>query len=134
MKKLLPFILAGFLSTGAIESLAISNQKNPIQIETHDNPPTSNVVIELRGDLDYGAGHNSVEAFASKNSVQVYFHQNFGNVNITIMSESGSVVYNNTVNTAVQRTFSIPLSNTSSGNYTLILDNANGYAEGEFAR
>ena len=92
------------------------------------------MVIELRGDLDYGAGHNSVEAFASKNSVQVYFHQNFGNVNITIMSESGSVVYNNTVNTAVQKTFSIPLSNTSSGNYTLILDNANGYAEGEFAR
>ena len=44
MKKLLPFILAGFLSTGAIESLAISNQDNPNLIETPTDPPSNNIV------------------------------------------------------------------------------------------
>ena len=134
MKKLLPLILAGFLSAGAVEALAVSNQDNPNLIERPTDPPSNNKVIILRGNLSYNTGPNSVEALYVNNCVNVYFHQNFGNVNITIMSESGSVVYNNTVNTAVQKTFSIPLSNTSSGNYTLILDNANGYAEGEFAR
>ncbi len=43
MKKLLPFILAGFLSTGAIESLAISNQDNPNLIETPTDPPSNSM-------------------------------------------------------------------------------------------
>ena len=134
MKKLLTLILAGFLSAGAVEVVAIGHQDIPNQIATPDDPPTGYMVIELRGELDYGAGPNSIEACHNKNSVQVCFHQNFGYVNITLMSKTGSVVYNNTVNTAVQQTFYIPLSGTSSGNYTLILDNANGYAEGEFAK
>lgn len=122
MKKLLSLILAGFLSVGVVEA-----------IETQTDPPSNNSVIVLRGNLNYNAGPNSVEAYYGSNCVVVYFHQNFGYVNITIMSESGSIVYNNTVNTAVQQMFYIPLSDTSSGNYTLILDNANGYAEGDFA-
>lgn len=133
MKKLLALILAGLLSAGAIEAVAIGHQDIPKQIETPDDPPMSHK-IDLHGLLDYGVGPNSVEAYYGNNCVIVYFHQNFGYVNITLISETGSVVYNNTVNTAVQQTFYIPLSGTSSGNYTLILDNANGYAEGEFAR
>lgn len=133
MKKLLPLVLAGFLSVNGVEAIAITHQEKPIQMKTPDNPPTETIIV-LHGDLILSTGPNSIEACHSKNSVQVYFHQNFGYVNITLMNETGSVVYNNTVNTAVQQTFYIPLSGTSSGNYTLILDNANGYAEGEFAR
>ncbi len=134
MKKVVTLILAGFLSAGAIEAVAIGHQDIPEQIETPDDPPSDYSVVVLRGNLNYNVGPNSIEAYHSKNSVQICFHQNFGYVNITLMSENGSVVYNNTVNTAVQQTFYIPLSGTSSGNYTLILDNANGYAEGEFVR
>lgn len=123
MKKLLSLILAVFLSATAIEA-----------IETPTDPPSGSSVIVLHGELDCNAGPDSAEAFLCKNFVQVCFHQNFGYVNITLISETGSVVYNNTVNTSVQQTFYIPLSGTSSGNYTLVLDNANGYAEGEFAR
>lgn len=133
MKKLLALILAGLLSAGAIEAVAISHQEIQYQIGTPTDPP-DNTPIVLFGLLDYGVGTNSVEAYYGNNCVIVYFHQNFGYVNITLISETGSVVYNNTVNTAVQQTFYIPLSGTSSGNYTLVLDNANGYAEGEFAR
>ena len=133
MKKLLPLVLAGFLSVNGVEAIAITHQEKPIQMKTPDNPPTETIIV-LHGDLILSTGPNSIEACHSKNSVQVYFHQNFGYVNITLMNETGSVVYNNTVNTAVQQTFYIPLSGTSSGNYTLVLDNANGYAEGEFTR
>ena len=133
MKKLLSLILAGLLSVIVVEAVAISCQNTPIQIETPDNPPTETIIV-LHGDLILSTGPNSIEACHSKNSVQICFHQNFGYVNITLMSETGSVVYNNTVNTAVQHTFYIPISGTSSGNYTLVLDNANGYAEGDFAR
>lgn len=133
MKKLLTLILASFLSVGAVEAVAITHQDIPSQIATPDDPPSS-YKIDLRGDLDYGVGPNSVEAYYGNNCVTIYFHQNFGYVNITLLNETGSVVYNNTVNTAVQQTFYIPLFGTSSGNYTLVLDNANGYAEGEFAR
>lgn len=133
MKKLLTLILAGFGSICNIEAISIGHQEIPYQIVSHNYQP-DNTPIVLYGLLDYGVNQNSIEAFACKNSVQICFHQNFGYVNITLMSETGSVVYNNTVNTAVQQTFYISLSDTSSGNYTLILDNANGYAEDDFAR
>ncbi len=134
MKKLLTLILAGFLSASAVEAEAFSHQEIPSQVKVTTDPPALHNMIELNGDLVFSTGPNSIEACHSKNTVQVCFHQNFGYVNITLLNETGSVVYNNTVNTAVQQTFYIPLSGTSSGNYTLVLDNANGYAEGEFAR
>ena len=134
MKKLLTLILAGLLSAGAIAAVPYCDQNHPNQIGTPTDPPSDYSVVVLRGNLSYNVGPNSIEAYRSKNSVQICFHQNFGYVNITLLNETGSVVYNNTVNTAVQHTFYISLSGTSSGNHTLILDNANGYAEGEFAR
>ena len=88
----------------------------------------------LNGDLAYSAGPESIEASYSENSVQVCFHQSFGNVNITLTCDTGSVVYNNTVNTSVQRSIHIPLPCTPSGRYTLMINNANGYAEGDFVR
>ncbi len=132
-RKALVLLMSSIICLFTSMSAAIVYNNVPAQIDTTDIPPNE-TLIELYGNFDYGVGPNSVEAYYGKNCVSVYFHQNFGYVNITLMSETGSVVYNNTVNTAVQQTFYIPLSGTSSGNYTLILDNANGYAEGEFVR
>lgn len=123
MKKLLSLILAGFLSVGVVEA-----------IETQTDPPSNNSVIVLRGNLNYSAGPNSVEAYYGSNCVVVYFHQNFGYVSVTLMGDTGGMVYSGTVNTAVQQTVNIPLAGTPSGNYTLILNNVTGMAEGEFAK
>ena len=91
-------------------------------------------MIILNGDLAISAGPESIEASYRDNSVQVSFHQSFGYVGIMLMSETGKVVYNNTVNTSVQRSIHIPLPCTPSGRYTLMINNANGYAEGDFVR
>ena len=72
MKTLLTLILAGFLSAGAIEAVAIDHQDIPSQIATPDDPPSS-YKIDLRGDLDYGVGPNSVEAYYGNNCVTVCF-------------------------------------------------------------
>ena len=125
-------IILGIFSLLSLRAMPILNNF-PEQFELSNIPPGMTEIL-LQGTLCVNTGPNSVEAYLSKNSVQICFHQNFGYVNITLLNETGSVVYNNTVNTAVQQTFYIPLSGTSSGNYTLVLDNANGYAEGEFAR
>lgn len=39
MKKLLPLILAGFLSAGAVEAEAISHQEIPSQVKVTTDPP-----------------------------------------------------------------------------------------------
>ena len=123
MKKLLSLILALFLSASAIEA-----------IETQTDPPSGSSVIVLHGELDCNAGPDSAEAFLCKNFVQVCFHQNFGYVSVTLMGDTGGMVYSGTVNTAVQQTVNIPLAGTPSGNYTLILNNVTGMAAGEFAK
>ena len=132
MKKFLPLVLVCFLSTCVIEAKSLSS-KTILQIETPDDPPATNK-IDLFGDLVLSAGPDSVEAFLCRSYVQVNFHQNFGYVNLTLIGETGNMVYSGNVNTAVQQTVYIPIAGIPSGNYTLVLDNANGEAEGDFAK
>lgn len=120
------------LFTSMSAATVYNNIYKSILINTTDIPPNE-TQIDLHGSLVNSIGPNSVEAYYGNNCVIVCFHQIFGYVNITLTSDTGIVVYDNTVNTAVQQTFYIFLSDTSGGNYTLILDNANGYAEGDFA-
>ena len=116
-----------------MQALSNSNCDLPEQIETQDTPPNG-TKIDLRGDLDCNTGPDSVEAFLCRSYVQVNFHQNFGYVNLTLIGETGNMVYSGNVNTAVQQTVYIPIAGIPSGNYTLVLDNANGEAEGEFSK
>ena len=135
MKELFTLFFAGILCAGNINTDAADFviHGDNLQIETPEDPPLQTMII-LNGDLAYSAGPESIEASYSENSVQVCFHQSFGNVNITLTCDTGSVVYNNTVNTSVQRSIHIPLPCTPSGRYTLMINNANGYAEGDFVR
>lgn len=128
--KLLSLVFLSFLSLTTMLAMQIVHQDIPDQIEISDIPPNYAEIV-LKGDLVYGMDTNSVEAYYNQNMVVVCFHQNFGYVNIILIGDSGTI-YNQTINTAVQQTVYIPITGVSDGTYTLILNNANGYAEGEF--
>lgn len=119
-KKLLVLLLL------AVSLLVISS--------TTDPPPSGADRIELMGLLDINHGPNDVEAFADQNFVYIYFHRNFGNVSIALYNPTGVMIYNDVVNTAVQQQLVIPITDLVDGVYTVVLENATGYADGEFEK
>lgn len=132
--KTITLFLLSFFSLCTMQALSNSNGDLPEQIEKSDIPPGM-TEINMEGTLVYyNPDQNSVEAFLCRSYVQVNFHQNFGYVNLTLIGETGNMVYSGNVNTAVQQTVYIPIAGIPSGNYTLVLDNANGEAEGDFAK
>lgn len=131
-KTRLLFML-GLLSVIALVANASIKTKIPAQVECGDIPPNETIIV-LHGDLEFNPEYNYIEAYADGDYVYIYFHQNFGYVNIIIMTEMGGTIYDNTINTAVQTTCIIPMSGFITGKYTLILNNANGYAEGDFIK
>ena len=90
--------------------------------------------LELRGSLMLNAGPNSIEAYVYQNSVYVYFHQNFGNVQITLYDPNAVIIYNDVVNTAVQQIVIIPITSQAEGIYTIVFENPSGYADGDFEK
>lgn len=126
-------IILGVFSTFSLNAISFVQNDIPIQIEISDIPPGM-TEIDLYGTLDVNPGPNTVEAYADANNVYIYFYQNFGNVNIILLNDSNNIIYDNTINTAVQNKCVIPISNASMGLFTLVLNNANGYAEGGFTR
>lgn len=128
-------ILAGLCVFGLFTWNAYAlSVKNVSITYMEDNVPAGYEKIELKGDLLMGTGPNAIEAGANDNSVYLHFNQNFGNVNICIFNASGNLIYSNIVDTSVQQTLLIPVSNVVSGTCTVVLNNANGYAEGDFER
>lgn len=98
------------------------------------DPPASAEQIHLQGTLDLGAGSNDIEAYVDGNAVYLCFHRNFGNVNVTIYNPNGLIIYSGVVNTAVQPMLVIPVTFSSEGTYTIYLENATGYADGDFEK
>lgn len=98
------------------------------------DPPISAEQIHLHGTLDLGAGFNDIEAYVDENAVYLYFHRNFGYVNVTIYNPYGLTIYSDVVNTAVQQLLVIPVSLNDEGIYTIFLENATGYADGDFEK
>lgn len=90
--------------------------------------------ILLQGSLSYGIGPNAIEAGATEDAVYIYFNQSFGNVSIAIYSNTEGLVYSTVVDTSVQQLVVIPLTGAANGTYYVELNNASGYAEGEFYR
>lgn len=134
-KKVL--ILTGLCALGLCswEAQAVSPQQVLINMDKEDNhiPPTAER-IRLQGKLDLNAGPNDIEAGATEQAVYLYFNRGFGNVSISLYSASGLLIYNGVVDTSTQQMVVIPITSTESGTYTVVLDNANGYAEGDFER
>ena len=115
---------------------AVNKAPTPIEINKWEiaDPPQGYEKINLQGTLMLGVGPNAVVAGANENSVYIAFNQDFGNVSITIYNGAGLVAYSTVVDTSVQQVVIIPITTAASGTYTVVLDNANGYAEGDFER
>ena len=129
-------ILLGLCIIGlcAWEAQAVNLNHSSI-INVEDNLPTDFETFELHGDLLLGVGPNAISAGYSRNAVCVHFNQSFGSVSVALHNEDGVLVYSTVVNTDVQQTLIIPLANNSgNGGYYITLDNANGFAEGDFER
>ena len=90
--------------------------------------------IHLQGSLMYGVGPSAVEAGVNDNSVYIQFNQNLGYVDVTIINPGGSTIYSGVVNTAVQQQLVIPITFSTEGTYTVVLENATGYADGDFEK
>lgn len=97
-----------------------------------DNLPAGYTKIDIQGKLNYNTGPNDIEAGVNDYSVYIHFNKGFGLVGISIYNESGNLVYHCVLDTATQRTIIIPMTNTASGNYYVMFDNATGSAEGDF--
>ncbi len=133
-KKVLFLIVFCALSMFTWEASAINYLSAPIINSEIADPPQGFEKIDLLGDLMLNHGPNAVVAGANENSVYIGFNQDFGNVSITIYNGAGLVVYSTVVDTSVQQVVIIPITTAASGPYTVVLDNANGYAEGDFER
>ena len=84
--------------------------------------------------MDLGNGPSRIEAYLYGDFVYVNFNHNYGNVSVSLYNASGLLVYSDVVDTSVQQTVIIPVTGGTGSAYTLVLDNANGYAEGDFEK
>lgn len=128
-------ILTGLCAIGLcfLETQAANPRQVLINKDMVDNHiPSEAEQIKLQGKLDLNAGPDDIEAGATETAVYLYFNQSFGNVSITIYNDSGLLVYNSVVDTSMQQYVVIPILSTAPGTYTVVLDNANGFAEGDF--
>lgn len=121
-----------FLSL-AITCLCLFTWPSMAETPCLDTPPDG-TQIELIGSLMLGAGPNSIMASADRDAIRIYFYQDFGYVEISVFNDSGCMIHSSVVNTAMQQLVIIPITGAPSGSYTLVLENANGYAEGEFEK
>ena len=137
-KKTLIIIIIGLCALGLCfgEAQAVNKVPAPITITKWEiaDPPQGYEKINLQGTLMYGINPNAIVAGASDNAVYIGFNQDFGNVSITIYNGAGLVTYSTVANTTVQQTYIIPITTAASGSFTVVLDSANGYAEGDFER
>ena len=123
-----------FLIMNAMMATANSFGHGPSSSESISNPYGTEVIL-LQGTLAYGGQQNNIEAYFDNNCIVLQFYQDYGYVSITLTNTgTGALIYSSVVNTAVQQTVIIPITGAPSGSYTLVLENANGYAEGEFEK
>lgn len=131
------FLLSGLcaVSLCTLNVQASVPKQLPINMEMKDNHiPIGAEEIKLRGRLDFSAGFDDIEAGATQNNVYLYFNHSFGNVSISIYNECGILFYTCVVDTSMQQYVVIPILSTAPGTYTVVLDNATGFAEGDFEK
>lgn len=127
------FLIVGLcaISFGVCKVQAENLKTSPISF-VEVNIPVGYNEIDLHGELMLNIGPNAIIAGASEDAVYVGFNQDFGNVKISIYNGMNILVYSTVVNTGVQSEVIIPFPNAASGTYIVEVNNANGYAEGEF--
>lgn len=111
-----------------------NNPKTLTLIQETNNVPEGYEEIVLRGSLAFSAGPNAIEVGVNDNSIYIQFNQNLGNITVTIYNPNNLIIYSGAVNTAVQQLLVIPVSFSVEGTYTIYLENATGYADGDFEK
>lgn len=124
------FCLLGF---DALKIQAINSRPVFVNLNSDELPPSYDQIV-LLGSLVFGAGPNAIEAGYNENSVYIQFNQDFGYVDVTIYNPNNLIVYSDVVNTAVQQLVVIPITGFVDGVYTIVLENATGYADGDFEK
>lgn len=114
-----------------------ANVNNPKSVSSFHNTsdfPNGYEEIELQGSLMFNIGTGAIEVGVSENTIYISFHRDFGAVSITLYDPNGLTIYNDVVNTAIQQLVVIPITALNEGIYTIVLENAFGYADGEFEK
>lgn len=134
MKKhiLLCFVLGIACFSAASTQTTLSEPESVLT--QYGNMPNEFDKIDLMGSLMLGIGPNAIEAGASDDAVYIGFNQSFGNVNIAIYNSNGQQVYSTVVDTSVQQVIIIPFTTAAADTYTVELNHANAYAEGDFEK
>ena len=125
MKKQVTSLLIVFLFLGTFGGFAD---------EPFYDTPSEQTTIDLHGKLDASAGPNDVVAYFDGNDVHVVFYRSFGNVSVILYNPLGVTIYSDIVNTSVQQHLVIPVVSLIDGIYTIVLENATGYVDGEFEK
>ena len=118
--------------TWQVQAVNVNPVAAPINKWDVTDPPAGYEIIDLQGSLLYGIGPNAVVAGASDDAVYIGFNEDCGNVSISIYSGIGNLVYSTVVDSGMQPVVIIPFSGFASGIYTVELNSANGYADGDF--
>ena len=127
-KKLLIFAAICAMSFGAHELNAAT--PNPFIVHATEKT-TDGKEIDLQGSCC-----SLVSATTAKkngNTVCLTFTQSIGIVSVMLYDGSGCLIYSGTVDTSAQRVVVIP-TGYGEGRCTLVVENASGYAEGDFER
>lgn len=114
-------VMANFINS--ISSLEI-NETDPIDLKGDLKPPkdirSTKIAISL------------VTAEKQGNIIFVVFHQELGEIQITITDEMGNEVFLQTVNSNTKPQVTIPLFGLPNGIYTIIFNNEQGEMYGDF--
>jgi len=130
--KLHFFILLGLFTIALVyQNVYASDQKRLYCIQ-REAVPEGYDIIDLHGDLMHSCDPDAIEAGIGENDIYIHFNQNLETVSIYLYNDSGVLLYHNMVNTAIQQTVIIPINSAYNGSYYLEIDNATGYAGGDF--
>lgn len=114
-------VMANFINS--ISSLEI-NETDPIDLKGDLKPPKDIRSAKIATSL--------VTAEKQGNIIFVVFHQELGEIQITITDEMGNEVFLQTVNSNTKPQITIPLFGLPNGIYTIIFNNEQGEMYGEF--
>ena len=114
-------VMANFINS--ISSLEI-NETDPIDLKGDLKPPKDIRSTKIATSL--------VTAEKQGNIIFVVFHQELGEIQITITDEMGNEVFLHTVNSNTKPQVTIPLFGLPNGIYTIIFNNEQGEMYGDF--
>ena len=99
----------------------------------YDKHETNPIILE--GELQSGSirkGGYDITAFVQNDAITINFHQNFGNLQVTLNNSMSNTVFQINVDTFEQTQAYIPLSYFPSDMYTIIISNSYGSLIGYF--